>query len=181
MTKSKNKLTRADELCIQVYTNNGGKKTEAFRKAFPKRAAKWKPETVNNKAYIFFKRDDIRARLAQISEKIQKETEIDAEYILRRLHAIESFDLTQMYNDDGTLKKVCDWPEAAGLLVSGIKTSTTNLGDAGDITVKEIKLESRAKALELMGKTVKVKAFDTSVDLKMPEGVTFHLNLGGKT
>ena len=121
----------------------------------------------------------IAERMAKREEKV----EINAEYVLRRLHEIESFDSTDMYNEDGTLKNVSEWPERAGMIISGIDVSTVTRSGSTDETchvmTKKIKIESRTKALELLGKHVNVKAFEKE-GMELPEGVEFHFHLDKK-
>ena len=106
--------------------------------------------------------------IAKLMAERSEKTELNAEYVLKRLHEIESFNTDDMYAEDGTLKEVSEWPEGAGRIISGIEVSHINGKDEDDayVTVKKIKVESRTKALELMGKHVDIKAFDTTVTQK---------------
>ena len=64
-----------------------------------------------------------------------------------------------------------EWPENAGRIVSGIGTSTLTVGEDSTVMIKKVKIESRTKALELMGKHVKIKAFDTTLDIDLLGGI----------
>lgn len=106
--------------------------------------------------------------IAELKAERSARTQVDADYVLRRLHEIESFNSDDMYREDGNLKDVSEWPENAGRIISGIEITRTVLrgggdDDDGEILTKKIKVESRTKALELMGKHVNVNAFDTTV------------------
>ena len=110
---------------------------------------------------------DIQECIAELMAERSEKTKLNAEYVLNRLHEIESFNSDSMYREDGNLKGVSEWPENAGRIISGIEISRTVLrgddDDGGEIVTKKIKVESRTKALELMGKHVNIKAFDTTV------------------
>jgi phage terminase small subunit len=117
----------------------------------------------------------IQTAKAERSDRIK----IDADYVLRRLFEIESFDLSSMYNDRGDLLNPSEWPEGAERVVSGVDVQTAYAGDDDEpLVTKKIKLESRTKAIELMGRHVGVKAFDTTVTVELPKVIKRYI---GKT
>ena len=107
--------------------------------------------------------------------------DIDADYVMRRLHEIEKFDVTDLYDDKGGLLDVADWPEGAGMVIAGLtldeRKIPTGDGDYEDRITKTLKLESRTTALNLLGKLNSVKAFDSSLSLENLEGVTFNITM----
>ena len=170
---TKKKLTAKQDMFCREYLADLNATQAAIRAGYSKKTAPIIGFENLHKPNIA---EVIAERMAKRTEKV----EINAEYVLRRLHEIESFDSTDMYNDDGTLKNVSEWPERAGMIISGIDVSTvTKDGNADKVMTKKIKIESRTKALELLGKHVNVKAFEKE-GMELPEGVEFHFHLDKK-
>ena len=144
--------------------------------------AKYSKRTARQMATENLSKPVIQQYIVELKADRSARTQLDADYVLRRLHEIESFNSDTMHNDDGSLKGVSDWPEGVGRIISGIEVSTVSIGgkDDGIVTTKKIKVESRIKALELMGKHVNVKAFEKETLVDLPDGVEFHFHLGKK-
>ena len=125
----------------------------------------------------------VLAHLEKLREAQNKrlKLDIDADYVMKRLHSIESFDTTDLFDDQGGLLPVADWPEGAGMIIAGLtldeRKIPTGDGDYEDRITKTLKLESRTTALNLLGKLNGVKAFDTSLSLENLEGVTFNITM----
>lgn len=125
------------------------------------------------------------AHLEKLREAQNKrlKLDIDADYVMKRLHAIESFDVTDLYNAEGGLLDVADWPEGAGMVIAGLTLDERKVPDGEgkggyeDRITKSLKLESRTTALNLLGKLSSVKAFDNALSLENLEGVTFNITM----
>lgn len=93
------------------------------------------------------------------SERSER-TKIDADWVLTRLAAEAEADVSDLYNENGGLKAVHDWPEiwrkglVAGLDVEELTVEGEVIG-----RVKKLKLSDRIKRIELIGKHVDVQAF----------------------
>lgn len=106
-------------------------------------------------------------------------TEIDADWVLKRLARDATADLADLYNENGTLKAVHEWPMAWRTgLVAGIDTVQERDGEDPDgnpvyATVRKVKLLDRTKLVELIGKHVDVGAFKDKIEhsgeIKTPE------------
>ena len=173
---TKKKLTAKQEMFCREYLVDLNATQAAIRAGYSEPSARQIATTLLSKDYI-------QSAISKLMAKREEKTELNAEYVLRRLHEIESFDSTDMYNEDGTLKNVSEWPERAGMIISGIDVSTVTRSGSTDETctvmTKKIKIESRTKALELLGKHVNVKAFEKE-GMELPEGVEFHFHLDKK-
>jgi phage terminase small subunit len=91
-------------------------------------------------------------------------TQIDADWILRRLAAEAQADLADLYDDHGALKPVSEWPLIWRQgLVAGIETAQEFDEVEGKKVpagvVHKVKLSDRIRRLELLGKHVFVGAF----------------------
>lgn len=73
------KLTIKQEKFILKYFECGNA-SEAYRHAYS--AGKMKDETINNKAYLLLKKDEIRARLEELREEAQAKSEWNRERVL---------------------------------------------------------------------------------------------------
>lgn len=72
------------EKFTQVWhaTNN---KTEAYRQAYPNRADKWKPETINNKASALSRTDEVKARYAELQQATAQKHQTTVEDLIKEL------------------------------------------------------------------------------------------------
>lgn len=122
----------------------------------------------------------------KVSEAIQaamkarsERTQIDADWVLKRLARDATADLADLYTEHGTLKPVHEWPIAWRTgLVAGIETVQERDGEDAEgkpvyATVRKVKLLDRTKLVELIGKHVEVGAFKEKVEhsgeIKTPE------------
>lgn len=107
----------------------------------------------------------VQAALAKAQAKRAERVQIDADWVLKRLSLEVEADLADLYNQDGSLKPVKDWPLIWRQgLVSGLDvvTEQTN-GEEFPAIVRKVKLSDRLKRLELIGKHVNVQAFRDQV------------------
>lgn len=122
----------------------------------------------------------------KVSEAVQaamkarsERTEIDADWVLKRLARDATADLADLYDDAGQLLPVKEWPMAWRTgLVAGIETVQEREGTDPDgkpefVTVRKVKLLDRTKLVELIGKHVDVGAFKDKIEhsgeIKTPE------------
>jgi Terminase small subunit len=100
----------------------------------------------------------------------------DAAWLLRRLIDEASADIADLYDGEGKLKPVAEWPEVwrQGLVLGlEIEERFEGRGNAREQVgfVKKIRLSDRLKRLELIGKHIGVKAFEEMVRVKGLEGL----------
>lgn len=102
----------------------------------------------------------IDAAMAARSE----ETKIDAAWVLKRLAAEAEADVADIYEPDGALKPLKDWPKiwrqglVAGFDVEEIEVEGVKVG-----LIRKVKISDRVRRLELIGKHVNVQAFQENV------------------
>jgi phage terminase small subunit len=113
---------------------------------------------------------DVSAHLQTLMGKRAEKTEIDAEWVLKRLAQDATADVSDLYDENGNLKSVHEWPMAWRTgLVAGIDTMHTQIGTDAEgkpafVTVRKVKLADRSKLLELLGKHVDIGAFKDRVE-----------------
>jgi len=108
----------------------------------------------------------VEAAIAKAQAKRAEKTGINAEWVLTRLASEATADLADLYDANGAIKPIHDWPLiwrqglVAGIKHQEIKDSEGNA--TGDYVV-EVKLSDRIKRIELIGKHVDVQAFKDQV------------------
>jgi phage terminase small subunit len=100
---------------------------------------------------------------------------IDAEWVLQRLALEADADLADLYEENGALKPVKEWPLVWRKgLVAGIETQQefeqTEEGKRPAGVIHKVKLSDRIKRLELIGKHVTVGAFSDRHEHSGPNG-----------
>jgi phage terminase small subunit len=113
-----------------------------------------------------------QARIAARQAARTERTDVDSDFVLRRLLAEVNADAADLYGADGQLLPVPQWPEVWRRgLVSTIRTTRlygrgaereTEIGVQTDVV-----LVDRARRLELLGKHIKVNAFAERVTVGM--------------
>jgi phage terminase small subunit len=101
------------------------------------------------------------------SDRVQ----IDSDWVLTRLASEATADLADIYDEDGGLKPVHDWPLIwrQGLVagIEAVEEFETVDGERRSIgMVRKVKLSDRIKRIELIGKHVDVQAFKDQIEHK---------------
>jgi phage terminase small subunit len=148
----------------------------AIRAGYSKRTAKEQGAQLLGKAHI-------RAAIDTAKVKRSERTEIDADWMLQRLVDEAEADLAGLYNDAGDLKPVDQWPAIWRQgLVAGVEVEALFEGYGKDRKqigyTKKVRLDSRVRRLELIGKHVKVNAFQDQVKVTGLEGLADRLARG---
>jgi phage terminase small subunit len=98
---------------------------------------------------------DVLARIDRRIEERNQRVGVDADWVLKRLAEEVDADLVELFDADGSVKPIQQWPEVWRRgLVAGIDVFERD----GSVTTK-IKLSDRIKRLELIGRHVGVGAF----------------------
>jgi len=118
----------------------------------------------------------VAAAIARAQINRSERTKIDADWVLRRLSEEINADVADLYEDDGKVKPIRQWPLIWRQgLVAGIETIPEIVGkdDEGNpiiVNGYRLKLASRDKRLEMVGKHVYVSAFREQVDHTSSDG-----------
>ena len=86
-------------------------------------------------------------------------TQVDADYVLHRLHCIDQLDILDILDDAGNVRPVREWPKAWRQSITAADLHEMQTGDVMTV-VRKIKWPDKLKTLELIGKHVSVKAFE---------------------
>ena len=110
----------------------------------------------------------VRARIAELTGKQATRLEIKADTVLKELLLLAKSDVKEIFDENGNLKAVHEIPEDVRRAIAGVETFVDK---DGDIT-KKIKLWDKPKALEMLGRHLKL--FTDKVEHSGK--VTFDLN-----
>lgn len=138
--------------------------------------AGYSERTANEQAAQLLKRPEIAAAIDAAIDKRSEETQIDAAWVLSRLVEEAEADLADLYDDDGNLLPIESWPLIWRQgLVQGIEVEELFEGKGEEREhigrVRKIKLDSRIKRVELIGKHVRVNAFQENVRMAGLDGL----------
>lgn len=147
-----------------------GDQSRAFRAAFPRSTAK--PKSIHERASKFHLITKVQSRLAELAPKLAEVAEerfkIDAEYVMRRIVEIDQMDVSDIFNDDGSIKLISDWPKVWRQYVSGLDVAEMFEGRGGQREMvgflKKIKWPDKVKNLEMMGRLTAVGAFKDHIE-----------------
>lgn len=144
------------------------------------RAAGYSEKTARSIGDENLTKPDIAAAVAEAIAKRSAVTQVDAQWVLDRLAAEAGADVRDLYADDGSIKPVHEWPLIWRQgLVDGIETAEEYRTVKGKrrkvVVVRKLKLSSRVRRVELLGKHVKVNAFAELVNVTGLEGLAERL------
>ncbi len=154
-------LTPKQQRFVEEYTLDLNATQAAIR-------AGYSPNSVNQAASHLMANVNVKAAIDAAIAARSARTEIDAEWVLRRLVAEADADLADLFDKEtGGLKPVHEWPEIWRQgLVKGVELEAVDRGDGMTAHVKRVRLSDRVRRLELIGKHVRVNAFQEQVNVK---------------
>lgn len=133
--------------------------------------AGYSEKTAYSQGQRLLKNAEIQKSIADAQAARSEKVAIDAEWVLRRLAMEAEADLGDLYDAEGTLKPIAQWPLiwrqglVAGIDVEEIRVEGVTIGN-----VRKLKLSDRVKRLELIGKHVDVNAFKENLDHRSSDG-----------
>jgi phage terminase small subunit len=145
------KLTAKQKLFVEEYLFDLNATQAAARAGYSKKTAKQAGTENLSKPVIA---NAITLSMQQRSERIK----IDADYVLKRFHELEAFNFAEIFNAEGEVKPINEWPESARRSITSfeVKEEWVGSGDQKKLTstISKIRIESRVKALENIGKHI---------------------------
>jgi|SRR5215217_1819150 len=98
--------------------------------------------------------------------KRAKRTGIDADYVLKRLAAIETMDIGDIYDDEGKLLPIKQWPLLWRQMVKEV-----------DLKTGRIKMQDKLQVIKLMGSHIGVRAFAELLEVTDNSGLGARMEL----
>lgn len=127
------------------------------------------------------KHTKVKRLIDELRAERSAKTKIDAAWLLERLASEATADVGDLYDDDGNLLPVKQWPLIWRQgLVAGIDVE--EIKDEGCVVsvVRKIKVSDRVKRLELIGKHIGVRAFEENIRVTGLEGLSDRLARASK-
>ncbi len=133
--------------------------------------AGYSEKTANEQASRLLANVKIADAVAKKQQKRAERTDINAAWLLNRLAEEATADAADLYDEEGHLKPIKDWPMIWRQgLVAGFDVEEISDGENTIGVLKKIKLSDRIKRLELIGKHVGVQAFREALGISAPDG-----------
>lgn len=129
--------------------------------------AGYSEKTAGRIAWNLLQRDDIQAFLSDKKKQLELEADIELLEIIRHLKEMAFFDIGDILDEAGDILPVHQWPPIARKVVAGIDVEVRyELFDEGitEIKVKKIKIPSREKNTENLGRYVGAFTDNMKVD-----------------
>ena len=133
--------------------------------------AGYSPRTASQQGERLLRKVEVKELVCIGKAERGKRTQVNADYVLRRLAEIDQMDAADILDDKGTLLPIKQWPKSWRQLISGFDAvERTGQGPDGEqvltSVLKKVKWPDKLKNLELLGKHVDVSAFSEKVDHK---------------
>ena len=152
-------LTHKQERFVQEYLIDLNATQAAIRAGYSEKSAHVTGHETLNKPYV-------ASAIAEAQKSRADRTEINADWVLKRLHAEAVADLADIYDHNGSIRPIHEWPVIWRQgLIQGVKHTEVrdSEGNSTGEFVVEVKLPDRIKRIELIGKHVNVQAFREQV------------------
>jgi phage terminase small subunit len=132
--------------------------------------------TANEQGSQLLGHPGIRAAIDAAKIERSERLQVDADWMLRRLVEEAEADLADLYDAKNNLKPIEEWPPIWRQgLVAGVDVEALFEGSGEDRRqigfTKRLKLSDRVRRLELIGKHVRVNAFQEQVAVSSVEGL----------
>lgn len=155
-----NRISKKQEAFVREYLIDLNATQAAIRAGYSEKTAKQIGAENLTKPVL-------QLMIAEAQQARAKRTEIDADWVLRRLADEATADLADILDEAGSIKAVRDWPLIWRQgLVSGVDVQEDIVDGAKVGQTVKIKLSDRIKRIELIGKHVNVQAFKDQVEHK---------------
>lgn len=151
------RLTDKQQMFVKEYLIDLNATQAAIRAGYSEKAA-------NREGGRLLSNVDIQNAIQEAQKSRNKQVQVDAEYVLKRLVEIDNMDVADIVNADGDLLPVEVWPEAWRKSISAIDIQQMKVSDDVEAFVKKIKFPDKLKTLELLGRHIGVQAFKDNVE-----------------
>ena len=133
--------------CLEYHAQEKKNATQAAKDAG------YSEKTCHSSGPRMLENVDVKKYLAWLGADRVKRLNVDADFILKRLTDELNADVADLYNEEGELKPVHEWPMVWRTgLVTGL--------DVENGKISKIKHSDRSKRIELAGKHIAVQAFN---------------------
>ncbi|HBO2373904.1 terminase small subunit [Pseudomonas aeruginosa] len=159
-------LTKKQRLFVDEYLIDLNATQAAIRAGYSTRRA-------TEIGYQLLQRPEVAQAIQAAMAERSKRTEVEADYVIRRLREIDEMDVLDILEDDGSFRSIRDWPKAWRQFLSGIEIAELFEGRGDDRRIagvlRKVKWPDKLRNLELLSRHVGTESASLDIELKRLE------------
>lgn len=151
-----NGLTDREQAFCDVYLADANKNAAgAYRQAYPSCTS---DKAAASNSYKILNRPRVKAYLDAQAAKAAEEAGVKTAQVITEIARIAFFNPLVLFDDNGDLKPISEWPPEAGAAVKAVEINTTKIGDSdkAEVVTKRVAFWDKPKALEMLGKHLRL-------------------------
>ncbi|MDY1522399.1 terminase small subunit [Pseudomonas aeruginosa] len=156
-------LTKKQRLFVDEYLIDLNATQAAIRAGYSTRRA-------TEIGYQLLQRPEVAQSIQAAMAERSKRTEVEADYVIRRLREIDEMDVLDILEDDGSFRSIRDWPRAWRQFLSGIEIAELFEGRGDDRRIagvlRKVKWPDKLRNLELLSRHVGTESAALDLELK---------------
>ncbi|HBO8949806.1 TPA: terminase small subunit [Pseudomonas aeruginosa] len=156
-------LTKKQRLFVDEYLIDLNATQAAIR-------AGYSPRRATEIGYQLLQRPEVAQAIQAAMAERSKRTEVEADYVIRRLREIDEMDVLDILEDDGSFRSIRDWPRAWRQFLSGIEIAELFEGRGDDRRIagvlRKVKWPDKLRNLELLSRHVGTESAALDLELK---------------
>ncbi|MEN1496365.1 terminase small subunit [Pseudomonas aeruginosa] len=156
-------LTKKQRLFVDEYLIDLNATQAAIRAGYSTRRA-------TEIGYQLLQRPEVAQAIQAAMAERSKRTEVEADYVIRRLREIDEMDVLDILEDDGSFRSIRDWPRAWRQFLSGIEIAELFEGRSDDRRIagvlRKVKWPDKLRNLELLSRHVGTESAALDLELK---------------
>ncbi|EOU9509783.1 TPA: terminase small subunit [Pseudomonas aeruginosa] len=156
-------LTKKQRLFVDEYLIDLNATQAAIRARYSTRRA-------TEIGYQLLQRPEVAQAIQAAMAERSKRTEVEADYVIRRLREIDEMDVLDILEDDGSFRSIRDWPKAWRQFLSGIEIAELFEGRGDDRRIagvlRKVKWPDKLRNLELLSRHVGTESAALDLELK---------------
>lgn len=150
-------LTTKQQVFVQEYLIDLNATQAAIR-------AGYSQKTAEKIGFENLHKPEIEAAIAEALAAREKRTGVTQDRVIRELARIGFSDIRTLFDEGGNLRKMADLPDEVAAAVASVEVVTKSLGEGEVEYVHKIKLWDKPKALEMIGRHLKMFTDKIEVD-----------------
>ncbi|HHM9148535.1 TPA: terminase small subunit [Pseudomonas aeruginosa] len=156
-------LTKKQRLFVDEYLIDLNATQAAIRAGYSARRA-------TEIGYQLLQRPEVAQAIQAAMAERSRRTEVEADYVIRRLREIDEMDVLDILEDDGSFRSIRDWPKAWRQFLSGIEIAELFEGRGDDRRIagvlRKVKWPDKLRNLELLSRHVGTESAALDLELK---------------
>ncbi|WP_232536763.1 terminase small subunit [Pseudomonas aeruginosa] len=156
-------LTKKQRLFVDEYLIDLNATQAAIRAGYSTRRA-------TEIGYQLLQRPEVAQAIQAAMAERSKRTQVEADYVIRRLREIDEMDVLDILEDDGSFRSIRDWPKAWRQFLSGIEIAELFEGRGDDRRIagvlRKVKWPDKLRNLELLSRHVGTESAALDLELK---------------